>query len=732
MANLTEEQKTELTRSGVLKDLVGKSWDDPEVQKKANEYYNSPKLSGGSSNSGSSGGSSNNNTKTKPAYPKTIDDYKNDYNAAKGKGDSTGMKAANDAANAIRRATGQREEFANVDIASVANANKITPTYKYSTPVKTIEDYSNDYAIAKAKGDSAGMKAANDAANAIRRATGQKEQIANVDIASVANANVNRTIPGASSDIKPTPIISTADVPTQARLERALESGNIVDKGNYYAVMEDGKQIASIAKSAIGDYLDVNGGIKNSISDPDIPGLTRQQEIISMKVNVADLLRQYQSATDPAEKENLLSKVDNAFRELMKAGAFSYPGNKSVYDKYNPADFDYGGKFNNPTSEYKSSTRQVKAYRSSMGQLNSDTSDTTSNAVTSLNNLDKYRTIAEGMLKPQFDKAVEEQMKVLTNRMVAQGYQGQMPAEAMRVEIMSNLQADFQSQVSTLAQQLMQQDIANERYADETAYNRSRDAIANTRYNTEYADQREDINYERTQNELDKSQKREIDNIMMYYSDLKAEADRRKSTPDTSDDFLIPYLLALREEKKITEGLDDNGKKISSGGKLTYDQALKLWQTYGVATKGIADVLGVEVGAKTEDYLNTEYDIKKPYYKESSGSSGSNSTDKALNAYYDGFIAENMNTDGESLYANLVNNQSAYIEKMGSANFTKAVKFARDKYYQTVISRWRGNESGLLKEIQSKPEYYQNVLGIENYNKMINELGKTKASSDGW
>ena len=38
---------------------------------------------------------------------------------------------------------------------------------------KTIEEYKKDYAAAKAAGDAAGMKAANDGANAVRAASGQ-------------------------------------------------------------------------------------------------------------------------------------------------------------------------------------------------------------------------------------------------------------------------------------------------------------------------------------------------------------------------------------------------------------------------------------------------------------------------------------------------------------------------------------------------------------------------------
>lgn len=51
---------------------------------------------------------------------------------------------------------------------------------------KTIEDYKRDYELAKALGDAAGMKAANDGANALRAAAGQELEYATVDINNVA------------------------------------------------------------------------------------------------------------------------------------------------------------------------------------------------------------------------------------------------------------------------------------------------------------------------------------------------------------------------------------------------------------------------------------------------------------------------------------------------------------------------------------------------------------------
>lgn len=57
---------------------------------------------------------------------------------------------------------------------------------------KTIDDYGKDYADARTRGDAAGMKAANDAANKIRDSLGQKRQYATGDISSVASQNKNR------------------------------------------------------------------------------------------------------------------------------------------------------------------------------------------------------------------------------------------------------------------------------------------------------------------------------------------------------------------------------------------------------------------------------------------------------------------------------------------------------------------------------------------------------------
>lgn len=56
---------------------------------------------------------------------------------------------------------------------------------------KTIDDYKKDYDEARKRGDAAGMQAANDGANAIRREQGQAEQKATQDISNTANKSVS-------------------------------------------------------------------------------------------------------------------------------------------------------------------------------------------------------------------------------------------------------------------------------------------------------------------------------------------------------------------------------------------------------------------------------------------------------------------------------------------------------------------------------------------------------------
>lgn len=71
---------------------------------------------------------------------------------------------------------------------------------------KTIDEYKKDYAAAKAAGDAAGMKAANDGANAVRAASGQAAQVASADIQKVAQSGQSQANGSATAYTSPTPV----------------------------------------------------------------------------------------------------------------------------------------------------------------------------------------------------------------------------------------------------------------------------------------------------------------------------------------------------------------------------------------------------------------------------------------------------------------------------------------------------------------------------------------------
>ena len=129
---------------------------------------------------------------------KSIADYKNDYNTARGRGDAAGMQAANDGANAIRTASGQRTESASADIGRVSSGGgggRSSSGYKEYTGLSSgnaamdaqIDSLRSQYGDAKIAGDAAGMREANDRANQIRNQNGFAAQYATNDIWDIQN-----------------------------------------------------------------------------------------------------------------------------------------------------------------------------------------------------------------------------------------------------------------------------------------------------------------------------------------------------------------------------------------------------------------------------------------------------------------------------------------------------------------------------------------------------------------
>jgi hypothetical protein len=94
---------------------------------------------------------------------------------------------------------------------------------------------------------------------------------------------------------------------------------------------------------------------------------------------------------------------------------------------------------------------------------------------------------------------------------------------------------------------------------------------------------------------------------MANYDDIAAEINRRKAI--NPNDPLIPYLEAERQNKIFSQQAAEaeSEKERAKKEQTMFEQAMKQWQTSGVASQQVAEILGVPVGAKTADYnINTE------------------------------------------------------------------------------------------------------------------------------
>jgi hypothetical protein len=110
---------------------------------------------------------------------------------------------------------------------------------------------------------------------------------------------------------------------------------------------------------------------------------------------------------------------------------------------------------------------------------------------------------------------------------------------------------------------------------------------------------------------IEKQLNEEIKTAGQYSGNFQSEIARREKTSDPLDNALIPYLKAMMTEQQATP---------SERYKQLWDMFMK---TGVITTDEMADVLGQPIGTTTTDYLQTKYNIGKPY---SGGGSSSGSS----------------------------------------------------------------------------------------------------------
>jgi hypothetical protein len=209
--------------------------------------------------------------------------------------------------------------------------------------------------------------------------------------------------------------------------------------------------------------------------------------------------------------------------------------------------------------------------------------------------------------------------------------------------VQADADAETTASQARLAELGQQRDYS--RQDEQTDYERSRQDLLDTRYDQEneksdfiknttmysYPDIQAEINTIMNDNDtandwkipilkdirgqkIEKQLNEEIKTAGQYSGNFQSEIARREKTSEPLDNALIPYLKAMMAEQQATP---------SERYKQLWDMFMK---TGVITTDEMASVLGQPIGTTTTDYLQTKYNIGKPY---SGGGSSSGSSSGA-------------------------------------------------------------------------------------------------------
>jgi hypothetical protein len=188
-------------------------------------------------------------------------------------------------------------------------------------------------------------------------------------------------------------------------------------------------------------------------------------------------------------------------------------------------------------------------------------------------------------------------------RLEGQRLLGEQDVARRQSQLLSDLEFGKVQAGSQAEQQMMQNLLQAQQMQDQRDYNQFLTADERQYSQGLTADQRTYQEQQRS-GELTPQQQRELDTLGQYQGDFQSEINRRQATPDPSDDWLIPYLQAARQQKIQSQGLDQQGRPIPQAPveapipTVTSSTAMDLWKALGVANETVARVLGVPVGTR--------------------------------------------------------------------------------------------------------------------------------------
>jgi hypothetical protein len=263
-------------------------------------------------------------------------------------------------------------------------------------------------------------------------------------------------------------------------------------------------------------------------------------------------------------------------------------------------------------------------------------------------------------------------------------------------------------------------------------YNASRDAVSDNRYTDETTYNRNQDTLNRTDAQTQQQKEDYLNTISRFSKDYTAEINNVRGDGDNTNDWQIPYLETARAQKIADIAAQQATLETKAAAAKTeaeqqaFDNALDLWKVSKVADKNIASILKIPVGTKTADYnlatikAATSRTRANTSSSRSNSSSSSTATTKTQNNTYQEALTQYNNMDAGAALKNLKEYADSYINQLGSSNYNKLVAIAQERLYQTMLADYNDfTASAAYSSVLNNRDHIVGQIGSENYNKLL-------------
>jgi hypothetical protein len=452
----------------------------------------------------------------------------------------------------------------------------------------------------------------------------------NEDDASLAKAGLSKTKPINQPKTETPKTASVVSTPTKftrtSQIEAASNGDNVVDMGNGTSlVRKAGGGWAGVSNKYLNDSIDANGlfiGYTPSKTSGRGSGSSSGSSSSNSQSSEYDIMSEINRA-----KNSRISSRKAALQGLRDKTLTSLAGEKTGVKQ------QYYDEKNNESSSAQLRAKKIGELMASKGYSEGSQAQNELTANVGLQG-------ALGSLNRQEQSAYDDITKRGTDAETA--YQSgltQAEADAETTAIEQRLaelgtQRDYGRQDEQIA---YERGVEAQGRTDATLETEKSDFIKNTTMYS-YPDIQAEINTIMNDNDtandwkipilkdirgqkIEKQLNEEIKTAGQYSGNFQSEISRREKTSDPLDNALIPYLKAMAAEQQATP---------SERYKQLWDMFMK---TGVITTQEMADVLGQPVGTTTTDYLQTKYNIGKPYSGGGSSSGSSSGAEREVPWY---------------------------------------------------------------------------------------------------